>query len=329
MPGAYRNSSKRGSKIEATTSYRVVFMGTPGFAVPSLQALHESRHDVVLVVTQPDRPRGRGRKIMPSPVKESAVRFGYDFLQPESVKTHAFQDIIADVKPDLLVVVAFGQILPKRLLELPPLKAINVHASLLPKYRGPAPIQWAIINGEKETGVTTMIMNEGLDTGDILLQQPIQISPEDTSVTLHDTLAREGACLLLETMEKLAAGKLVPTPQDPAAAFYVPMLQKKDGHINWKLPARDIANFIRGINPWPGAFTFCGDTRLKIYRSKCLEKETHEAPGTVLMSFPDELLVATGKGTLLIQELQGASGKCLAIKEYLCGCSMETGTVLT
>ena len=304
-------------------------MGTPDFAVPSLQALHESRHDVVLVVTQPDRPRGRGRKIMPSPVKETAIRYGYDLSQPESVKSDTFRDVIAGFKPDLLVVVAFGRILPGRLLELPPLKAINVHASLLPRYRGPAPIQWAIINGEIETGVTTMMMDEGLDTGDILLQQPIPISPEDTSLTLHDKLAREGACLLLETLEKLAAGKLIPIAQDPNRASYVPMLQKKDGHINWERSAKDISNFIRGINPWPGAFTFCGDTRLKIYKSKSLEKETHEVPGTVLMSFPDEILVATGKGTLLIEELQGASGKCLAAKEYLCGCSIETGTVLT
>lgn len=304
-------------------------MGTPDFAVPCLQALHESRHDIVLVVKQPDRPRGRGRKVMPSPVKESAIRYGYDLLQPESVRSDSFHDIIAGVKPDLLVVVAFGQILPKQLIEIPPFKAINVHASLLPRYRGPAPIQWALIKGEKETGVTTMMMDEGLDTGDILLQQPVQISPEDTSATLHDKLATEGACLLLETLENLATGKLIPTPQDPSAASYVPMLQKKDGHINWKLPAVDIANFIRGINPWPGAFTYCGDIRLKIYRSKYLDKETHEAPGTVLMSFPDEILVATGKGTLLIEELQGASGKCLITKDYLCGCSMEAGTVLT
>ena len=304
-------------------------MGTPEFAVPSLQALHESRHEVVLVVTQPDRPRGRGRKIMPSPVKESAIRYGYDLSQPDSVKSDAFHDVIAGFRPDLLVVVAFGRVLPGRLLEFPPFKAINVHASLLPKYRGPAPIQWSIINGEKETGVTTMQMDKGLDTGNILLQQAIPISPEDTAMTLHDKLATEGACLLLETLENLTTGTLTPTAQDPAKASYVPMLKKKDGHINWEQPAENIANFIRGINPWPGAFTFCGDTRLKIYKSKCLDKETHAAPGTVLMSFPDEILVATGKGTLLIEELQGASGKCLLTKEYLCGCSMEAGTVLT
>ena len=304
-------------------------MGTPEFAVPSLQALHESRHEVVLVVTQPDRPRGRGRKIMPSPVKESTIRYGYDLSQPDSVKSDAFHDVIAGFRPDLLVVVAFGRVLPGHLLDFPPFKAINVHASLLPKYRGPAPIQWAIINGEKETGVTTMLMDKGLDTGNILLQQAIPISPEDTAMTLHDKLATEGACLLLETLEKLTTGTLTPTAQDPAKASYVPMLKKKDGHINWEQPAENIANFIRGINPWPGAFTFCGDTRLKIYKSKCLDKETHATPGTVLMSFPDEILVATGKGTLLIEELQGASGKCLLTKEYLCGCSMEAGTVLT
>lgn len=304
-------------------------MGTPEFAVPSLEALHDSRHDIVLVVTQPDKPRGRGRKIMPPPVKESAIHHGYDLLQPESVKPLAFRDIIAELTPDVLVVVAFGQILPEHLLGLAPLKAINVHASLLPRYRGPAPIQWAIINGETETGVTTMLMNRGLDTGDILLKQAVRILPEDTYATLHDKLAREGACLLMETLERLTAGKLRPTPQDPTAASYVPMLKKKDGHINWELPARDIVNFIRGINPWPGAFTFCGDIRLKVNKSKCLDKETHEAPGTVLVSFPDEILVATGKGILLIEELQGASGKCLATKEYLCGCSMAPGTVLT
>lgn len=304
-------------------------MGTPDFAVPSLQALHESRHDVVMVVTQPDRPSGRGRKIIPSPVKESALHYGYDLLQPESVKPHTFHDILAGFKPDLLVVVAFGQILPKRLLELPLYRAINVHASLLPRYRGPAPIQWAIINGEKETGLTTMLMDEGLDTGDILLQQAMPILPEDTAATLHDKLAREGACLLLKTLERLESGKLNPIPQDPAMASYVPLLRKKDGHINWALPAKDIANRIRGMNPWPGTFTFCGDARIKISKSRVLDKNTHEAPGTVLMSFPDEMLVATGNGTLLVEELQGASGKCLAIKDYLCGCSMEPGTVLT
>jgi methionyl-tRNA formyltransferase len=304
-------------------------MGTPNFAVPSLQALHESRHEIALVVTQPDRPRGRGRKIMPSPVKESAVRYGYDLLQPDSVRTDAVLETIADLKPDLLVVVAFGQILPKRLITLPRYEAINVHASLLPRYRGPAPIQWAIINGEKETGVTTMAMDEGLDTGDILLMQTAPINPQDTAATLDDRLAKEGAGLLLETLELLRLGKIIPKSQDSADTSYAPLLKKKDGHINWERPAKDIENFIRGVNPWPGAFTFCGEQRLKIFRSKYVQKETRETPGTVLLSFPDEMLVATGQGALLVEELQGASGKCLITKDYLCGCSMEPGTVLT
>ncbi len=304
-------------------------MGTPDFAVPSLQALHESRHRVVMVVTQPDRPRGRGRKIMPSPVKEAAVRFGYELLQPEKVRTPAVHDVIIDLKPDLLVVVAFGQILPLSLIKIPRYQAVNVHASLLPRYRGAAPIQWALIKGEAETGVTTMAMDAGMDTGDILLATPVPIDPKDTAATLHDTLAKEGANLLLETIENLLMGKIDPKSQDPALASNAPLLKKGDGRINWELPARDIENFIRGVTPWPGAFTYCDDRRLKIYRSKHLVKNTQEAPGTVLMSFPDELLVATGEGALLIEELQGASGKCMATRDYLCGCSMEPGTVLT
>ncbi len=318
----------RGLVIEAT-GLKIVFMGTPDFAVPSLQALHESRHEIALVVTQPDRPRGRGRKIMPSPVKEAAVRFGYDLLQPERVHTPEVHDVISDLEPDLLVVVAFGQILPLSLISMPRYHAINVHASLLPRYRGAAPIQWALIKGESETGVTTMAMDAGMDTGDILLASTVAVEPSDTAATLHDTLAKEGANLLLETVEKLLMGKIDPKPQDPSKASYAPLLKKGDGRINWELPAQNIENFIRGVTPWPGAFTFCDDRRLKIYKSKHLDKKTQEAPGTVLMSFPDELLVATGKGALLIEELQGASGKCMATKDYLCGCSMETGTVLT
>jgi len=325
---ANSNYPQRGLTIEPT-ALKMVFMGTPDFAVPSLQALHESRHQVVLVLTQPDRPRGRGRKIMPSPVKEAAVRFGYDLLQPERVSTPAVHDLICDLKPDLLVVVAFGQILPLSLIHIPQYQAINVHASLLPRYRGAAPIQWALIKGETETGVTTMAMDAGMDTGDLLLSAPVSIAQNDTAATLHDTLAREGANLLLETIERLLMGKLDPRPQDPANVSYAPLLKKGDGRINWELSAKEIENFIRGVTPWPGAFTFCDDRRLKIYKSKHIVKEIREAPGTVLMSFPDELLVATGAGALLIEELQGASGKCMATKDYLCGCSMEPGTVLT
>jgi methionyl-tRNA formyltransferase len=310
-------------------SYRIVFFGTPEFAVPAFHALHESRHEVALVVTQPDRPKGRGRKMTPPPIKEAALSLGYEIVQPQTIKSNNFAKVISKIDPDILVVIAFGQILTQALLDLPGLGAINIHASLLPKFRGAAPIQWAIINGEQETGVTTMIMDAGMDTGDILLSKKVPIGPDDTSATLHDKLAAEGAALLMETLDKLASQTLTPTPQDPDAASFAPLLTKKDGHIDWSRPARDLENFIRGVNPWPGAFTFCGDLRLKIYKSKCLDDDIEQPPGTVLSYFPGELRIATGKGSLLVQEIQGASGKCLATKDFLCGCCIEPGAVLT
>jgi methionyl-tRNA formyltransferase len=214
------------------------------------------------------------------------------------------------------------------MLEVPRMGAINLHASLLPKYRGPAPVQWAIINGEKETGVTTMLLDEGMDTGDILLSSAIEIRPEETSASLHDRLAEEGAQLILKTMDRLADSSVSAVPQDHLRATYAPLLKKKDGHIDWTRPAADLANFIRGVTPWPGAYTFCGDMRLKILKATHVDMETHFAPGTVLCSFPDELRIATGKGALLIQEIQGASGKCLCTKDFLCGCTIEPETIL-
>lgn len=316
--------------IKATphTPYRIVFMGTPSFAVPTLEALHDSRHRLLKIVTQPDRPKGRGRKITPPPVKERALELGYEAYQPESIKSDdAFRELSA-LEPDVFVVIAFGQILPKSLLEMPGKGAINLHASLLPKYRGPAPIQWSLINGEKETGVTTMHLDEGMDTGDILLASKVDILPADTSATLHDRLALEGARLVLETLDRLAGNSLIPRPQDPSLASYAPLLSKKDGHIDWTQPASALENLIRGLTPWPGAYTFCDDMRLKILNARQVDTDTRHAPGTVLASFPDELRIATGKGALLIREIQGASGKCLQTKDFLCGCTIEPGTVL-
>jgi methionyl-tRNA formyltransferase len=316
------------NKKSAATSYRIVFMGTPVFAVPTLDALHESRHHLLKIVTQPDRPRGRGRKITPPPVKERALKLGYEVYQPETIKSPEACKNISSLEPDIFIVIAFGKIIPKALLELPPKGAINLHASLLPKYRGPAPIQWAIINGETETGVTTMRLDEGMDTGDILLSSPIAIRPEDTSATLHDRLAVEGARLIIETLDRLADNSVSPVPQDPLHATCAPLLSKKDGHIDWTQPAEVLENFIRGVTPWPGAFTFCGDMRLKIFKATHMTIDTRHTPGTVLASFPDELRIATGKGALLIREIQGASGKCLHTKDFLCGCTIEPGTVL-
>ncbi|MDM8549780.1 methionyl-tRNA formyltransferase [Desulfobacterales bacterium HSG2] len=308
--------------------YRIVFMGTPDFSVPALNILHENAYDVALVVTQPNRPKGRGRKLHPPPVKKAALNLGYDVIQPESVRTDEFADRVTACKPDLFVVVAFGHILPQRILEIPRLGAVNIHASLLPKYRGSAPIQWVIINGEKETGVTTMFMDKGMDTGDILLSEKIEIAPDDTSATLHDRLAIVGAELLVKTLKRFEADDIQPVPQDHAQATYAPILNKKDGRIDWKKSAEALEAFIRGVTPWPGAFTFHEDKRLKIFKAVPVLTDTDEPPGTVIRSFPDELRVATGKGVLSILEIQGASGKRLLIKDFLRGYKMPPGTIL-
>ena len=328
MQGVSKSSLNKMDKQSVTPAYRIVFMGTPLFAVPALDALHESRHHILKVVTRPDRPKGRGRKITPPPIKERARKLGYEVYQPETIKSTAAYNSISSLKADIFIVIAFGQIIPKAILDLPDKGTINLHASLLPKYRGPAPIQWAIINGEKETGVTTMRLDEGMDTGDILLSSTIDISPADTSASLHDKLAEEGARLILETIDRLADNSFSAMPQDSQRATYAPLLSKKDGHIDWSRPAAALANLIRGVTPWPGAYTFCGDMRLKILKATHVNIETHQAPGTVLDSFPDELRIATGEGALLVQEIQGASGKCLYTKDFLCGCTIEPGTVL-
>ena len=303
-------------------------MGTPPFAVPALKALHDSGHNITTVVTQPDRPRGRGRRVSPPAVKAAALDLGYLVLQPASIKTPEFNDLIAQQKPDLLVVIAYGKILPENVLALPRLGTINVHASLLPKYRGPAPIHWAVINGETETGVCTQMMEKELDTGDILLSAREIIKPDDTSGDLYDRLAEKGATVLIDTLKGLTAKTIQPVSQDHSRATYAPMLTKDDGLINWNKAAESLESFIRGVTPWPGAYTFLGDKRLKIFKSRLVETEISGPPGTVLKSFPDELRVATASGALAIEEIQGASGKRLHIKEFLRGHPITPGAVL-
>jgi len=310
------------------TVFQIIFMGTPEFAVPSLKKLHESGYEPALVVCQPDRPRGRGRKVLPPPVKQTALDMNIEVVQPESVKAPGFSKRLADYAPDLFIVVAFGQVLPKALLEMPRLGTVNVHASLLPKYRGPAPIQWAIINGERKTGVTTMFMDEGLDTGDILLTAETGIGPDDTAATLHDRLASLGADLLLKTLRCFKDGSVRPIPQQRREATHAPLLKKEDGRIDWEKPARAVDAFVRGMTPWPGAFTFHDNHRLKIYRVQAVDRAAAAAPGTVLKGFPDELLVATGKGVLSVLEIQGASGKRLSISDFLRGYPLPPGSLL-
>jgi len=307
----------------------VIFMGTPNFAVPSLNALNDYGCSVSLVVTRTDRPKGRGQKMVPPPVKIAATELNYPVFQPENVDTDKFYQKILQIHPDLLVVVAFGHILPKKVLEIPIYGAINIHASLLPKYRGPAPIQWAIIKGETETGVTTMLMDKGLDTGEILLTSTVPIHPDDTAESLHDRLAVVGAKLLKKTLTRIENKTLQPIPQEHAKATYAPMLKKKDGHIDWSCSSNQIEQFIRGMTPWPGAYTFYGNKRLKIYKAALKSAPTSELPGTVIKGFSNELRVATGDGVLSILEIQGSSGKRLAVADFLRGNAISTGTVLT
>jgi len=244
---------------------RLIYMGTPDFAVPPLKRLSEDGHRLLAVVTQPDRPRGRGRKLQPTPVKQAAAALGLPVLQPPSVRESGFIDKIRDLAPDWIIVAAFGQILPRTLLELPVYGCINIHASLLPRYRGPAPIQRAIINGETRTGVTTMLMDAGLDTGDILLKKEVPIYPGTTAGELHDRLAAAGADLLSLTLELWSENRITPVPQNHEEATYAPMLKKSDGHVDWGKRAEQIDCLVRGMTPWPGAFTFLGDRRIKIF----------------------------------------------------------------
>lgn len=306
---------------------RIVFMGTPDFAVPSLKALNNSGYEVVLVVTQPDRPKGRGRRVVLSPVKETAIELGYDIAQPASVRTPEFSDLIAALCPDLFVVIAFGHILPKNILVVPEKGAVNLHASLLPKYRGPAPIQWAVINREKKTGITAMLMDEGLDTGDILLSAEINISSKDTYSLLYDRLSLAASDLLIKTLSEMEANTIKPVPQDNSLATYAPLLKKKDGCINWSKSAEEIEAFIRGINPWPGAFTMNGNKRLKIFAADVISGSSKQLPGTVVGETREHLFVATGNGLLSIKEIQEESGKRCYIKDYLCGCNTVPGTI--
>src|SRR5574341_1452280 len=304
---------------------RIVFMGTPDFAVPSLEALLKSGDQVVGVITQPDRPKGRGQTLTPSPIKLIAQREELPLLQPTKMKDPAFLEALASWKPDIIAVVAFGRILPSAVLKLPPRGCINVHGSLLPKYRGAGPIQWAIINGETETGITTMFMDEGMDTGAILLQDRIAITPEDTAGTLSPRLAELGAHLLIETITQLKAGTLVPRQQDHSQATLAPLLKKEDGLIDWTLGATAIANRVRGLSPWPSAYTFAGEDRWTIWRTIAATEQAKASPGTVMQVTRDAIHVATGNGVLVLMELQPANSRRMTVAQYLTGNPVGVG----
>lgn len=306
---------------------RIVFMGTPEFAVPSLRMLHDAGYRLPLVVTQPDRPKGRGRKPQPPPVKQAAQAMGLPLLQAASLRDAAVQDAIQDARPDVILVIAFGNLLSKDMLVVPPMGALNIHASILPQYRGPAPIQWAIINCEAETGVTLMRMDAGVDTGDILAVETTPIGPDDTSESLHDRLSRLGADLLARQLPRYLSGELTPQPQDHAKASRAPMIRKADGRMPWEKSAAQLDCFVRGMTPWPGAFTFWDEKRLRIHRVTAIGgvDTLDAAPGTVINSAGDVLWVATGEGVLSLDEIQSASGKRMAASDFLKGNRIPQG----
>ena len=308
---------------------RLVFMGTPDFASASLEALLRSNDSVVGIVTQPDRPKGRGQTLTPSPVKLLAQQVQIPLLQPLKMKDPEFLHALAGWKPDMIAVAAFGRILPPVILTLPPLGCINVHGSLLPKYRGAAPIQWAIINGETETGITTMLMDEGMDTGAILLQEAIPITTHETSGTLATQLAELGGKLLVETITRLKAGTLVPQPQDTSRATLAPLLKKEDGVIDWTLPAMVLANRVRGLSPWPGAYTtVAGSDSWRIWRALALPGPVTTPPGVIVAITREAIHVATGDGVLVVMELQPANNRRMAVSQYLAGHPIAVGLQL-
>lgn len=300
-------------------SLRIVFMGTPDFAVPSLQALIDGPHEVVAVVCQPDRQRGRGKVLSPPPVKVLAMQHQLPVLQPASVRTDEFYSALHSMQPDLLVVVAYGKILPPRLLALPRLGAINVHGSLLPRYRGAAPIQWAVINGDSETGITIMQMDAGMDTGDMLLTVSVPIGPDETSGELFAHLARLGGGILGAAIDQLATGALTPQPQDERMATTAPMLSKEMGHLDWHLPARRLHSLIRGLDPWPSAYGFINGTRFRFFRPEVVPLSSAEAPGTLLRADAQGLLVVTGEDCLRIREIQPEGKKRMEVATCLRG----------
>lgn len=301
---------------------KVLFYGTPEFALPSLEALM-TRHEVVAVVTQPDRPAGRGQKLAPSPVKLRAQQAGLPVLQPQRLRDAEWPDRLRTFVPEVAVVVAFGQILPKAALEIPKRGSINLHASLLPRYRGAAPIAWALIRGETETGLTTFLMDEGMDTGPILFQEQVQILPDETAGELADRLSRLGADRLLRTLAELDRLSLVPQRHEDATL--APRLKKADGLLDWREPPRSLFNRIRGCNPWPGGVAQSPAGRLLFWRASALDELVTEPPGVLVRSKAGTLAIATGEGLLLPREVQPENRRAMSWEEFLRGARLAAG----
>lgn len=307
---------------------KVVFMGTPDFSVGALEALVKAGHEVTAVVTQPDRQKGRSLEMSFSPVKECALRYELPVFQPEKIKTAEAVEVLRGYEADIFVVAAFGQILSKEILEMPKYGCINIHASLLPKYRGAAPIQWAILNGDAITGVTIMQMNEGLDTGDILTTKEVEISAEETGESLFDKLAIAGAELLIETLPEIEKGTLTPIKQEEEKASHVRMLTKEMGKIDWEKEAIVLERLVRGMNSWPSAYCRLRNKNMKVWRAAVLEEDTDARPGEIVNVTKDALYIQTGKGQLVLQEVQLESKKRMQVKDFLIGYQLEAGEIL-
>ncbi len=304
---------------------KIVYMGTPDFSVPALEKMIEAGHDIVCVVTQPDRPKGRGKELAMSPVKECALKHGLKIMQPEKVKEKSVVEELRALEADIFVVAAFGQILSQEVLDIPKFGCVNIHASLLPKYRGAAPIQMAILEGDKETGVTIMQMNAGMDTGDILITKTIPIEDSDTAGTLFDKLMYLGGELIVTALPMIERGELTPVPQDDALSTKCGKISKEMGHINWQSPADKIFNLVRAMNPWPSAFSRIDGKMLKIWKVKAIAESTNGEPGTVQSVSKDSFTVNTGDGLIEVEELQIEGKKRMTTKDFLLGYSIKVG----
>ena len=307
---------------------KIVFMGTPDIAVPCLQKIIDEKYEILGVVTQPDKPKGRGKKLGMSPVKELAIENNIPVYQPIKARDKEFIDKIKSLNPDVIVVVAFGQILPKEILEIPKLGCINVHVSLLPKYRGAAPINWVIINGEEKTGVTTMYMDEGLDTGDMILKTEVNLDENITAGELHDKMMNIGAETLKETLRLIEEGNAPREVQNHEEFSYAPIMNKSLGNIDFSKSAREIHNLVRGVNPWPSAYTIYNDVIMKVWKTKVLDEKSTKDVGTIIDVSKDGIKVSTIDNVLLIEEIQMPNKKRMLVGEYIKGNTIETGLVL-
>lgn len=305
---------------------RVIFMGTPDFAVGTLEAIINAGHEVVLVVSQPDKAVGRSKALKYTPVKACAIEHNIPVYQPEKVRSPECIAYLKEYGPDIIIVEAFGQIIPKAILDMPPCGCINVHASLLPKYRGAAPIQWAVINGDKVTGVTTMRMDEGLDTGDMIMKEEVVLAADETGGSLFERLSATGAKLCVKTMEAILNGTAVYTPQDSSKATHTAKIHKELGCIDWTKPAENIECLIRGLDPWPSAYTRIDDKTLKIWKAEIVSGEKEAAPGCIVKINKDSIWVQTGDGILSLLEVQLAGKKRMAAESFLNGYTVEEGT---